>query len=65
MYTTLIESPGVEPVSVPNMENTQVSNSCKKFLVKFSEKTKFKAVGVSTSSRTDFRKGKKYRKYLS
>ena len=59
MYTTLIGSSGVEHVLVPKTENTQGSNSCKKFLVIFRKKGKFKAARVSTSFRTNFRKGKK------
>ena len=59
IYTTLIGSSGVEPVSVRKIENTQGSNSCKKLLVRFRQKSKFKAARASTSSRTAFRKGKK------
>ena len=59
MYTTPTDSSGVEPVSVPNIENTQVSKSCKKFLVRFRKKSEFKAVRVSTSFQTAFRKGKR------
>ena len=62
MYTTLIGSSAVEPVSVPKIENMQGSNSCKKFLVRFRKKNKLKAARVS---RTAFRKGKTiYKKYL-
>ena len=62
MYTTLIGSSGVEPVSVPKIKNSQGSNSCKKLLLIFRKKSKFKAARVSTSSRTAFRKGNKFKK---
>ena len=62
VYATIIGSSGVQLVSVPKTGNTQGSNSCRKLLVRFRKKSKFKAARVSTSSRTAFRKGNKFKK---
>ena len=63
MYRTLIESSVVEPVSVPNIENTQVSNSCKKFLVRFRKKANSKQYGFQHLSKPLSEKENEYKKY--
>ena len=64
MYTTVIGSSGVEHVLVPKTENTQGSNSCKKFLVRFRKKASSRQHEFQHLSEPISEKEKKYKEYL-